>query len=407
MMRVTSGLALFLILVLTGSSSAKTVSIDFTGASPVSQGLKQVNSEPDKDGATTIVQRGGKNVAMTGNSDTQRYLYLQIDPAFKQGLKSVWFTVEYFDEGKDAFQVQYDGQEDAHTTAASPPRRTKFDTKQFTQQTWHLTGFKLGGGQAGGADLRIDDRGSDDVDGAEFIAKVTLSDEDPDFIHFPYAVNKIVIDGNATAAEWDGAHTYTLDRAQYDENNAANWAGPEDFSGTYAFKWDETGFYIWGRVRDATPRLNDGGGYDNGQYWAGDGMEVYLGLDDSNPEITDGMVAGTDFKMMVSLGQPPRWAIADRGVLQEGNDPIDLGEIKENIAITGTTEGYDFELRIPWNIYNNLSAKPGQRIRFEMAANNSKVIGPSEQQVIMQRAGRFGYNDNVSAWFRAVLDPKP
>ena len=72
-----------------------------------------------------------------------------------------------------------------------------------------------------------------------------------------------------------------------------------------------------------------------------------------------------------------------------------------------TTEGYDFELRIPWNNYNNLTAKAGQRIRFEMAANNSKTIGPSEQQVIMQRSGRFGFNDNVSAWYRAMLDPKP
>jgi hypothetical protein len=407
MTRFTSAIALGLFLALAGSAGAKTVSIDFTGASPVSQGLKQVNNEPSKDGATTIVQRGSKNVAATGNTDSNHYLYLQVDPAFKQGLQHVWLTVEYLDEGKDGFQVQYDGQDDAHTPAASPPRRMKFDTKEFTQQTWHLTGFKLAGGQEGGADLRIDDRAGDDADGPEFIARVTLSDEDPGFIHFPYAVNKIVIDGNATPAEWDGAYTYKLDRAQYDENNASNWAGPEDFSGTYSFKWDEEAFYIRGQVRDATPRLNDGGGYDNGQYWSGDGLEVYLGLDDSNPEISDGMVEGTDFKMMVSFGDPPKWAIADRGVLKEGNDPIDLGEIKNNIAVTNTTEGYDFELRIPWNIYNNLTAKPGQRIRFEMAANNSKVTGPSEQQVIMQHSGRSGFNDNVSAWYRAVLDPKP
>lgn len=104
MARFMSGISLGLILALASIAEAKTVSIDFTGASPISQGLKQGNSEPNKDGATTVVQRGGKNVAATGNKDTNRYLYLQIDPAFKQGLQHVWLTVEYFDEGNDGFQ---------------------------------------------------------------------------------------------------------------------------------------------------------------------------------------------------------------------------------------------------------------------------------------------------------------
>jgi hypothetical protein len=405
--RLTSGIALGLILALASSAEAKTVSIDFTGTTPVEQGLKQVNTSAGSDGVTTIVQRGGKNVAATGNSDTSRYLYLQIDPAFKQGLQHVWLTVEYFDEGTDGFKVEYDAQSDAYATAASPNMRKKYDTKVFTHQTWHLTDFKLARSQEGSADLRIDDRGADDKDGPEFIANVTVSDEDPDFVHFPYAVNPITIDGKANAAEWDGAYSVKLDRAQYDENNAANWAGPEDFSGTYSFKWDENAFYLWGQVRDATPRLNDGGGYGPGEYWAGDGMEQYIGLDDSNPEITDGMVEGTDFKVMISLGEPPKWAIADRGVLLDGNDPIDLGEIKSNIAIVATAGGYDFELRIPWNIYNNLTVKSGQRIRWNMAANNSKKIGPSDQQVILQPTGRTSFNNNPSAWLRAMLDPKP
>jgi hypothetical protein len=139
MTRLMFGIALGLILALAGLAEAKTVSIDFTGTSPVSQGLKQVNNEQNQDGVTTIVQRGGKNVATTGNKDASRYLYLQIDPAFKQGLAHVWLTVEYFDEGTDRFEVQYDAQDDAHTAAASPPGRTKYDTKSFTVQTWHTS----------------------------------------------------------------------------------------------------------------------------------------------------------------------------------------------------------------------------------------------------------------------------
>ena len=84
----TAGLSLGLMLAASGMSHANTAVIDFTGAAPVASGVKQVNSERDKDGAVTIVQRGGKNVAQTGNTDTDHYLYLALDPAFKQGLKS-------------------------------------------------------------------------------------------------------------------------------------------------------------------------------------------------------------------------------------------------------------------------------------------------------------------------------
>jgi hypothetical protein len=404
MTRFLYGMSLGLILALASVAEAKTVSIDFTGDSPVSQGLTQVNKEASKDGATTTVQRGGKNVAATGNTDASRYLYLQIDPAFKEDLKSAWLTVEYFDEGSDGFKVEYDAQDDAHTPAASPPRRMKFDTKDFTRQTWHLTNFKFAGGQEGGADLRIDDRAGDDADGSEYIARVTLSDEDPDFVHFPYAVNKITIDGVAKPEEWDGAYTVTLDRAHYDENLGANWGGKEDFSGTYRWKWDEEALYLHAQVTDATPRLNDSEG---GEYWNGDGMEIFIGLDDSNTEITDGMLADTDYKVMLNLGESPKWSIGDRNDLKEGGEPVDPGAIGSNIAIVNTDKGYDYELRIPWNLYKPHTVKPGQRIRFEFAANNSKEIGPSQQQVIMQPSGRSNFNENSAAWFRAMLDPKP
>jgi hypothetical protein len=386
-------------------AEAKTVSIDFTGPSPVSQGLTLVSNDQTRDGAATIGQRGGMNVALTGNSDTNHYLYLGIDPAFKQGLKSVWLTVEYFDQGTDGFQVQYDANSDAHAATKDPPSRVKFDTKQFVHQTWHLTDFKLAGSEEGGADLRIDDM----TDGAEAIAKVTISDVDPDFVHFPYAVNKITIDGKADPAEWDGAYTVTLDKAIYDAANGANWGGPSDFSGTYSFKWDESGLYLLGQVIDATPRLNDTGGQGNGQYWNGDGMEQFIGLDDSNPEITDGMLDGTDFKVMISLGTTPRWAVADRGVFFDGNDPTDLGDIKSNIAIVNTDnpKGYVFEMRIPWNIHRSAdTVTAGQRIRWHMYANNSREL-PSNQDVAMSPSGRSNLNRVMASWYRAMLDPKP
>ena len=407
MTRFSWGTTLGLTLALAGFAEAKTVSIDFTGASPVSQGLTLVQN---KDGATVIAPRTDKNgitknVAMTGNTGTNHYLYLAIDPAFKQGLKSVWLTVDYFDEGKDGFAVQYDGQSDPLTGTGTPTPRTKFNTQEFTHQTWHLTDFKLAGGQDGGADLRIDDA----MDGPESISKVTVSDADPDFVHFPYAVNKITLDGKADPAEWDGAYTVTLNRAQQDTNGGGAWTGPDDFSGTYSYKWDENALYVLGKVVDATPRLNDQGTYGAPAYWSGDGMEQYIGLDDSDPEVHDQMVADTDFKLTISLGDTPMWASEDRGVFADGNPTTDLGAIKDNIAIVNTDnpKGYVFEMRIPWNIHHSTDkVTAGQRIRWAMFANNSKEL-PSNQDVAMSPTGRDTFNKNVSAWNRAMLDPKP
>jgi hypothetical protein len=403
MTRFTSGICLGLVLALASFAEAKTVSIDYTGASPVSQGLTQVNTAQTKDGTTIIAQRGGKNVAMTGNSATNHYLYLAIDPAFKQGLKSAWLTVTYFDEGTDGFQIQYEGNADAHATA-DPATRTKFNQKGFTHQTWHLTDFKLAGGEEGGADLRIDDM----MDGPELIATVTVSDADPDFVHFPYAVKPIIIDGKIDPGEWDGAYVVKLDRPELIVGGADMWAGPNDFSGTYSFKWDENALYLLGQVVDATPRLNDQGSYGPPAYWAGDGMEQYIGLDDSDPEVTDGMVADTDFKVTISLGDVPKWATEDRGVFKDGNPTTDLGAIGTNIAIVNTDnpKGYVFEMRIPWNIHKNTPPKASQLIRWAMFANNSKEL-PSNQDVAISNTGRDDFNHKPAEWNRAMLDPKP
>jgi hypothetical protein len=400
MKRFVVGFPLALMLVAGGVAQAKQVSIDFTADTPVSQGLRQVNNSTGADGVTTIVKKGGKNVAATGGTDAGRYLYLAIDPAFKQDLKSVWVTVEYFDEGKGGFKLQYDGPDGAETTTYDPPELLKFDSQAFQRQVWHLEEPNLQGGMADGADLRIDDRGADDADGPEFIAKVTVSDEDPDFTHFPYAVNKITIDGKKDDAEWAGAVQVTLDRPQLDAVvGSPLWKGPEDFSAVYSFKWDENAFYILGEVRDATPRLNDiPGGL---KYWSGDGIELELGLDDSDPERT-AMLDGSDYKLEVGVGAKPGWALRIHG----GQDKITLDPIGNNIAITDTPGGYLYELQVPWARLDNATVQPGQRIAWDIVANNS-TISPSDQQMSLSPTGVTDPWGHPNRWIRAVLDPKP
>jgi hypothetical protein len=393
---VAVGAALGLALAACGNANAKQVVIDFTGATPVSTGITQVNNSAGSDGVTQTEKKGTTNVAATGGTDQARYMYLALDPAFKQGLKSVWITVEYFDEGKGGFRVQYDGQDDAYQTASDPPIGLNFDTQVIQKQTWHLVNFKLSGGQQGGADIRLDDRAGDDKDGPLYVAKVTVSDTDPDFSPIPYAVTKIVVDGKIDGAEWENAYKATVDRPQHDAFQAGtSWKSPEDFSGTYSIKWDENALYILGQVKDATPRMND---KEAPEHWNGDGAEFAIALDDSDPERTS--IIETDFKVTIGVGQTPGWTLR-----HEGSD-MDIGAVGNNLAITDTTDGYLFELQIPWSILNNAKVAPNQRIAWSMFANNSRKL-PSEQQMALNPFGRTDTNRNVSGWARAVLLPKP
>jgi Carbohydrate family 9 binding domain-like len=398
MKRVVVGFPLVVMLAAGSVAQAKQVSIDFTGDTLVSQGLTQVNSSAGADGVTTFVKKGGKNVAATGGTDAARYLYLTIDPTFKQNFKSVWVAVEYFDEGKGGFKLQYDGPDGTESTS-DPAERTKFDSQAFQRQVWHLVEPNLKGGLTGGADLRIDDRGEDAADGPEFIARVTVSDEDPDFTHLPNAVNKINIDGKIDAGEWDGAFSVTLDQPRFDAiMGSPLWKGPEDFSAIFSFKWDESAFYVLAQVRDATPRLNNDNP-DGLKYWKGDGIELMLGLDDADPERTS-LQEGTDFKLEVGVGDKPGWAVRD------SDGKTNLDPIGSNFAITDTTGGYLYELQVPWAKLNNAKAQPGQRIAWHIVANNS-TVSPSDQQMSLGPAGRADPWGHPNEWTRAELTPKP
>jgi len=393
------GASAALLLGLAGAAHANAVWIDFTGPRVLSQGLTQLNNATGSDGQTSIVKVGGVNAAKTGGTDAARYLYLRIAPVFKANLKSVWVTVDYFDQGTNGFRLQYDGT--SSTTAASRPAvRYKYNTMGFTSQTWHLTAFKLKGGETGGADLRINDRAADGAaDGEEYIAHVIVSDTDPQFSYFPYAGKKPTIDGKIDAGEWDDAAGVSLDSLRQDGYGTARtgFKVPEDFAGVYLFKYDETNFYVLGMIRDATPRFNSQ--TDPAQYYNGDGFELFIGLDDTDPERT-AFIPATDFHVLVSLGQNPGWTI---GAPQ--NRSLDsVG----NIGVTDTADGYQFELRIPWVALDPaLKVQQGQRMAWYIFGNNSTVQSPSSQELALGPTGITGPSTLPWTWIRGVFDLNP
>jgi hypothetical protein len=395
MKRFRLGVFTGLLVGLAGAAHANAVWIDYTGPRVVTQGLTQLNNGTGKDGLTTIAKVGGYNTAKTGGTDAASYLYLRIAPVFKTGLKSVWVTVDYFDQGTGGFRLQYDGTASA-TAASRPAVRFKYNTMGFTSQTWHLTAFKLKGGQTGGADLRINDRAADAAaDGEEYIARVIVSDIDPQFSYFPYATTKPTIDGTIAAGEWDDAAGVALDSARQDGHTTALTVSkiPEEFSGVYLFKYDETNFYVLGMIRDSTPRFNSQ--TDPASYWGGDGFELFIGLDDSDPERT--AFAATDYHLFVNLGPNP--------AISNGSRDLDT---VGNLIVKDTADGYNFELRIPWTSVDPATKiTQGQRIGWYIFGNNSTIQSPSSQQVALGPTGITGPSGLPWTWIRGVLDLNP
>jgi len=394
--------ALCLLLGAAGAASATSVTLDLNDTKNSTANTQLLSSAPN--GAVTMTNVGGRNAVQTGGTSDNQFLYVALPKGVFDNSKALWAVIDYYDLGTDTFATHFtdadgnDVQAEANLLAT-----TKHDTKAWQTYSIQLVGAKFTEAGPGGADVWIDDQ----ADGPETIDKITITDEDPALTHFPYVdpAKPIKIDGTITPGEWDNAYQVTLNTAAQDALAGANWTGPDDFSGTYYYKWDETGLYVRGDVTDATPRLNDKTG---NEAWNGDGIEEFLALDWSDPAHTS-YLEGTDFHVFIGLGDTPMWGVdQSTGTNDHGAIPA------EDLAIktTDTPKGYQFELYMPWKLLlddaQNTTTKitPGMKIGWFMFANNSKDL-PSAQQVAMSPFKRTGPSGNPSKWATVVLEPVP
>src|SRR5439155_9817289 len=128
----------------------------------------------------------------------------------------------------------------------------------------------------------------------------------------------------------------------------------------------------------------------------GDGIELEIGLDDSDPERT-AYLDGSDYKLEVGVGVNPGWALR----IHAGADKITLDPIGSNIAITDVPGGYVYELQVPWSKFDNATVHAGQRIAWDIVANNSTVGNPSDQQMSLSPTVVTDPWGNPSRWIRA------
>jgi Carbohydrate family 9 binding domain-like len=392
---------LTLLLGAAGVASATTVTLDFNDTKNSTANTQVLSSAPM--GAVKNVNVGGRNAVQTGGTSDNEFLYVALPKGAFSSTKPLWAVIEYYDQGTDTFQFHYDAA--GTDTTVGEGAVTKHDTKAWATHVYSLPGADLQEMGPGGADIWIDDI----ADGPETIDKITVTDEDPNLTHWPHVdtKNPIKIDGVITPGEWDDAYQVTVNTVAQDALAGVNWGGPNDFSGTYYYKWDESGLYVRGDVTDATPRLNDAGGAPP-NYWNGDGLQIYLGLDWSDP--THSSYLDTDFDVYIGLGDTPMWAEeAGSTKMQVDWEAIPTG----NLAIKNTDapKGYQFELYVPWQkildgVQNTtLKIAAGQKIGWFMFANNSLNINPSHQDVAMSPFKRTNPSSTPSSWSTVVLEP--
>ncbi len=120
-----------------------------------------------EDGRSEIVEVGGIRALRTEANEVsaQRYLYFDVADPYAFNVKGdVEVTVEFLDEGKGAFTIDYDSRDaDATLLGAyrSAPGAAFSDTGKWKTVTRRLTGARLANRQNGGADLRLQVGGRD------------------------------------------------------------------------------------------------------------------------------------------------------------------------------------------------------------------------------------------------------
>jgi cellulose/xylan binding protein with CBM9 domain len=394
----STALGLTLLLGVAGAASAATAVVDFRDPTKTVDTTVVANANGK---VTEVTQKGLKGV-QTGGDGTNQFLYLDVKDDLFKGAKALYMNVEYFNASTDTFAVQYgsavdDGSgtlTDDALVGANPGVKVKSDTQTWTTQVFTLANPKLQGGMDGKADIRIDDL----ADGPEIIGRITISDEDPRHPNIPQvtADKPITIDGNKADGEWDNAYTFTMNAKEFDAVDGTNWTSPEDFTGTYSFKWDQNGIYILAEVIDDDPLHHD---RDN--LWEGDGIEVYIGLDQSNPGRTT-YQTDTDFQVTTALKQPPVRTTAKGSPAWGdlvGPDPVPAADM----VVKKTEKGYQFEYLLRWE-YIKPGFKPtaNQNIGFNMFGNDSDSDVGGQDTAMTPFKGKSMYA-NPSAWVTATL----
>jgi hypothetical protein len=156
---------------------------------------------------------------------------------------------------------------------------------------------------------------------------------------------------------------------------AGDYIGEADLSATVMVGWDSKYLYIGARViDDLYVQLANGS-----QLYKGDSVEVMLDKNISGDYYYN-VLSPDDYQLGVSPGNPsigtnPEaylwYPVAIRGWVPQ-----------VQVAVSGTGDGYQVELAIPWNMYN-VNPYSGQHFGFAFSVSDNDLSGQAVQQTMI------------------------
>lgn len=393
-----------------------TVSI-VLGATNKESGIKLLNTDE-----TTVVKKGGRE----GREGSIFYFDVDKTFAFEGSVKTLFVTVKYFDEGTDRVELHYDAHnpENPDPSLDDPDKDinrdpetatrplVRFDTKTWVQHTFTLSDVWFGNRQEKGADFSVVGGEGSTIT----ISEVIVTKKTPIELQIPYADQPPKIDGILDEPLWAlEAGSFKVCSAAQDIIQPTKWRNEEDYCAVWHFAWDKDNLYFAADVTDDLPRCNT---RDYPNFWNGDGWEIYLGWDQSNPGRTS-YIPGMDYQLIASAGDPPKWGILATGagvvnLEEEGKAAANYVVIKDK---TTPKKGYFVEGKLPWSFFPDPNGNPhtapapNQLFGFNILANDGDGTGHEPtgegcgQEIAMSFTGRPAAFRNPSAWATVLMLP--
>jgi beta-glucanase (GH16 family) len=166
---------------------------------------------------------------------------------------------------------------------------------------------------------------------------------------------------------------------------AGGRATKEESSGVVKVFFDKDNYYIYARINDNTPGLNY---LKHANIWQGDCLELYIGFHEEELQ----SMQNNDFQLGIPLINNNK----DIWLWTKSRDIIN-----HEISVNVDDKGCIIEAKIPFNNFEGISVKPGDKIWIDFSIDNSKTGNERYSQMTW-----FGTKDNYmnpSLWKKTVI----
>lgn len=159
-----------------------------------------------------------------------------------------------------------------------------------------------------------------------------------------------VINGTIDSTEWTDANMFTISSA-----NSKPWSGEiaADFKADIYTLWDDSGFYVAGKITDSTFMYSPDGGYGGDAFQISIDMgQVFHGTDNARAVFYSfGCYEGTSLVQVQEA--------TNSRIINDGDEGLVIKTAK-------SASGWDFELYFPWDVLiKDMNEKIGKDVKVE------------------------------------------